>query len=654
MYLASLQGYRTHLAGCCIVKCKPGCANSKVDALSHVAVVGDRTASDTKPGFHTMSSCNFHAKSKIHVEEHEKTVHLKQRFYRCQQCSYVCHEKGRYTRHMRFHSLPKIKCQFCNFQTGYKWNMDRHLKRHTSKGASKGAKFQCVLCSYRCSNAGVLTSHMKLHKADYRSLDLNRMKTHCENLNALPSRPAVAKKRVPESAAVVAQRSEISALKHKLKSPSCKKIFSYLCDKCPAMFKSPYDLDTHKAYHNSAHPYPCHHCDYRARHKGHLRKHLLVHTPEYAERQNGSTLAEIRSQQPESATPPAAPAAADQMLLLEKAETSAFVDAGSRSMGVQLHRCIRCPAAFQKSTTLKYRLSLHGSAGVYACHFCNYAANSAANLSTHMHLHYRGALKQKQLPKMFRCDKCPASFSRYSRFESHLTLHGRNERFRCSHCDYSVKFAVNLTKHRKLHEVLVPESKQPKVEPPAPLTVTSSPQPPENGSEPSTAVPLLDSTPTAATPAVVEEKHVYICSKCPYAFHRRETVVNHVQHHGTSEGLCCTFCDYRSTHMSTIRDHTRCHFQPMHRYKPQAFMKYDSFEIWSTASDGTRTLVFRDLGDEKYFPKLDTSEDDTLLSPASTPASSGSCSASTASSTPQLQLNKDLKPAVLKPVKRET
>ncbi|KAK8788651.1 hypothetical protein V5799_021571 [Amblyomma americanum] len=97
----------------------------------------------------------------------------------------------------------------------------------------------------------------------------------------------------------------------------------------------------------------------------------------------------------------------------------------------------------------------------------------------------------------------------------------------------------------------------------------------------------------------------------------------------------------------------------MHHYKPQAYMKCDSLEIWSTASDGTRTLVLRDDGDEKYFPELDdcddAGEDDTLSSPASTPASSGSCSASTASSSPQLQLNnKDLEPAVLKPVKHET
>lgn len=555
-----------------------------------------------------------------------------------------------------------FKCRFCPLTNKRRANVKIHERMHT---ASKGAKFQCVLCSYRCNNTGVLASHMKLHKADNPSLDLNRMKTFCENLNALPPRPAVAKKSAPEAAATAVQRSEFIALKDRLKVPPRKKIFSYFCDKCPAMFKSHTDLDTHRTYHNSAHLYPCHLCDYRARHKPHLHKHLLVHTPEYAERQNGFTLAEIRNQdrsqhiQPEAPAAPAA-VAADQMLLLEKAETRAFVDAGSQGLGVQLHRCTRCPAAFQKATTLEYHISLHGSPGVYACHFCNYAANSAANVSAHTHLHYRGALKQKQPPKMFRCDKCPASFSKYNRFESHLTLHGRNERFRCSHCDYSVKFAANLVKHRKLHEVLVPESENTRAKSPTPPVVTSTPQPSEKGAEPSPAASPSDSAAAAPASAAVEEKRVYICSRCPYAFHRHETVVNHLQRHSTSEGLCCTFCDYRSVHMSTLRDHARCHFQPMRHYKPQAYMKCDSLEIWSTASDGTRTLLFRDDGDDNYCPKLDecddAGEDDaTPSSPtSSTPTSSTSSSSSTVSSSPELRLNnKDLEPPLMVPVKQE-
>lgn len=685
-----------------VFKCKhcPYYANVKKTLSRHMKLHN----AEQKPAMETVARTPVKADGKKHSCEHcpytsdNKTQYLyhkqfhrpnKNAPHKCTHCNYWSTHSHLMAQHQKIHKSADgtlldgvsysggiqatttivngtahrmFKCRFCPLTNKRRANVKIHERMHT---ASKGAKFQCVLCSYRCNNTGVLASHMKLHKADNPSLDLNRMKTFCENLNSLPPRPAVAKKSAPESTAAAAQRSELTALKDKLKVAPRKKIFSYFCEKCPAMFKSHTDLDTHKTYHNSAHLYPCHLCDYRARHKPHLHKHLLVHTPEYAERQNGFTLAEIRNQdrsqhvEPEvPATPP--PAAADQMLLLEKAETRAFVDAGSQGLGVQLHRCTRCPAAFQKATTLEYHISLHGSPGVYACHFCNYAANSAANVNAHTHLHYRGALKQKQPPKMFRCDKCPASFSKYNRFQSHLTLHGRNERFRCSHCDYSVKFAANLVKHRKLHEVLVPESENTRTKSPTPPAVTSTPQPSEKGAEPSPAASPSDSATVAPAPAAVEEKRIYICSRCPYAFHRRETVVNHLQRHGTSEGMCCTFCDYHSVHMSTLRDHARCHFQPMRHYKPQAYMKCDSLEIWSTASDGTRTLLFRDDGDDNYCPKLDdcddAGEDDTTPSSptSSTATPSSSSSSSTVSSSPELHLNnKDLSPSVMAPVKQE-
>lgn len=538
-----------------------------------------------------------------------------------------------------------FKCRFCPLTNKRRANVKVHERMHLS---SKGAKFQCVLCSYRCNNTGVLASHMKLHKAENPSLDLNRMKTFCENLNSFAAGPVIMKPGTSEPLAT-AQKPEFGSPKTKLKQPVLrKKIFSYFCDKCPAMFKSHTDLDTHRTYHSSSHLYPCHLCDYRARHKPHLHKHLLVHTPEYAERQNGFTLAEIRNQdrsrQAGGASPAATPTpvAADQMLLLEEAETRAFVDAGPQGAALKLYRCGRCPAAFQKATTLDYHAGLHGSTGVYACHFCNYAANSAANVNAHTQLHYRGALKQKQPPKMFRCDKCPASFSKYNRFESHLTLHGRNERFRCLHCDYSVKFAANLVKHRRLHEMQqpLPEPEDTPVKLPATPVIPPTPSTPERPAEKvvqlSTMAPVLDVT-AASTPTSVEEKRVYVCSRCPYSYHRRDTVVNHLRRHGDGEGSSCAYCDYRSAHMSTMRDHVKCHFQPARHNKPQAFMKCDSFDIWCTDSNGTRTLLFRDEGDGRYFPEqaeageLNDEEASVPSTTAASPASPRSASGSSLS-----------------------
>ncbi|CAN8001956.1 unnamed protein product, partial [Ixodes pacificus] len=548
-----------------------------------------------------------------------------------------------------------FKCRFCPLTNKRRANVKVHERMHMG---SKGAKFQCVLCSYRCNNTGVLASHMKLHKAENPSLDLNRMKTFCENLNSLTERPVVVKQGVCD---VTQSLSSVSSA-NKMKPSPRKKIFSYFCDKCPAMFKSHTDLDTHRTYHSSSHLYPCHLCDYRARHKPHLHKHLLVHTPEYAERQNGFTLAEIRSQdrsqQQASASTPVTLtlATADQMLLLEEAETRAFVDSGSQAL--KLHRCSRCPATFQKATTLDYHVGLHGSPGVYACHFCNYAANSSANVSAHTHLHYRGALKQKQPPKMFSCDKCPASFSKYNRFESHLTLHGRKERFCCTHCDYSVKFAANLVKHRKLHEKTpAPETGEPTAKPtpamPSLVTAPNIQEPSEKVVQLNTMTPMLDIE-AKVTQAPAEEKRIYVCSRCPYTYHRRDTVANHLRRHGASDGSACSFCDYRAAHVSMLRDHVKCHFQPARHNKPQAFMKCDTFEVWSSDGDGARLLLFRDGGSGSYFPEhVGELDDEEVSSLSPMPSSSTSSSPSTSSSassasahSPGLPLQKEELPEV--------
>ncbi|XP_064466400.1 zinc finger protein 142-like isoform X2 [Ornithodoros turicata] len=584
---------------------------------------------------HICEQCPYTSDNKTqylyHKQFHRPNKHAP---FKCTHCSYWSTHNHLMAQHMKIHkpsdpvkvqpeismtsSIPTtiaivngaprkmFKCRFCPLMNKRRANVKVHERMHIGM---KNARFQCVLCSYKCNNTGVLASHMKLHKAENPDLDVARMRMFCDNLNSLTT-PAT--NRVETSPSPVPQK--IAAVKESAKSPHRKKIFSYFCEKCPAMFKSHTDLDTHKTYHSSPYPYHCHLCDYRARHKPHLHKHLLVHTPEYAERQNGFTLAEIRNQDrqqsPAEPDDPLPSGAADQMLLLEEAETRAFVDASSCSTGppqntpTKVYRCNRCPASFQKATTLEYHVSLHGSAGVYACHFCNYAANSAANVNAHSQLHYRGALKQRQPPKLFRCHKCPASFSKQNRYESHLTLHGRNERFRCSHCDYAVKFAANLVKHRKLHEGMPPEpvalssvASSSAAASPAVITLSSQSSTPDRSEK----APL-----TPVTPAVVEEKVVYGCSRCPYTYHRRETVLNHLKHHGTTDGICCSYCDFYAASVSVMRDHVRIHFQLTRRVKPQAFMASNKVEILYVSASEKNMLLFGDAGEgckgDRFYP----------------------------------------------------
>ena len=102
--------------------------------------------------------CDYTCRSRKHLSKHSRSRHLKQTFYRCSKCNYVTHLKGRYTKHMKYHQLPIIKCEFCDFRTPYRWNLDRHAKNHIEEG-----EFKCHLCNFSAQIKQSLTVHVANH-----------------------------------------------------------------------------------------------------------------------------------------------------------------------------------------------------------------------------------------------------------------------------------------------------------------------------------------------------------------------------------------------------------------------------------------------------------------------------------------------------------
>ena len=102
--------------------------------------------------------CEFTCKSRKHMSKHEVSCHLKKTFYRCSKCNYVTHLKGRYAKHVKYHQLPIVKCEYCDFRTPYRWNLDRHLKNHSDDG-----EFKCHLCNFSASIKQSLTVHVANH-----------------------------------------------------------------------------------------------------------------------------------------------------------------------------------------------------------------------------------------------------------------------------------------------------------------------------------------------------------------------------------------------------------------------------------------------------------------------------------------------------------
>ncbi|KAH8413090.1 hypothetical protein KR009_007870, partial [Drosophila setifemur] len=78
--------------------------------------------------------------------------------FQCHKCSYSTPVRARFTKHVKYHTMPLIKCSWCDFHTPYKWNLDRHTKNHGAHG-----HFRCSVCDFSTDIKQSLTIHELNH-----------------------------------------------------------------------------------------------------------------------------------------------------------------------------------------------------------------------------------------------------------------------------------------------------------------------------------------------------------------------------------------------------------------------------------------------------------------------------------------------------------
>ncbi|XP_050451887.1 uncharacterized protein LOC126851701 isoform X3 [Cataglyphis hispanica] len=100
-------------------------------------------------------TCSLNVKD---LETHQRLHHLKRKFFRCAKCDYMTHIRARYTKHVKYHSMPMIKCDACDFSSAYKWNLERHMRNHGGGGA-----FKCRACNFTADIRQSLTVHESYH-----------------------------------------------------------------------------------------------------------------------------------------------------------------------------------------------------------------------------------------------------------------------------------------------------------------------------------------------------------------------------------------------------------------------------------------------------------------------------------------------------------
>lgn len=477
------------------------------------------------------------------------------------------------------------KCNYCPMMNKRRANVRIHQKMHLK---SKVTKYSCPLCNYKCNNQGIISAHMKIHGKDINDAVIYDP-NNCSDIEYAGNEDEIIK----------------------------RKVFNYFCMKCPAVFKSNTDMQIHKTFHGALYPYLCPHCDYRAKHKPHLHKHLLVHTPDYIAKREisqGPPVATITENGTSTRT-----SEANQMLLLEEAEIKAVMTGDVTKRPYKLLRCTLCPAMFFKSTTLQYHLSLHKSNGLFHCSHCDYAADSKINITTHDKLHSVQSRKpkSKHIPGFMCCPKCPAMFNKIDRFHRHVRLHGQNNKYTCEHCDYSVQLQANLFNHKVVHTKSYADRKRD-------VNIVSS-----------ELAFSSDTTSLFHNVRVLEKNYdrSFMCDRCPYLHPRKETVQNHQKYHNSNEGIKCPYCDYFSSQPLFMRDHIKVHFQSESSIQPQGFTKNENIEIWCIV-DGKREMLFKDRG-------ADVFADDRFFSPAKAEShyANGECTSSSYSPENNLMIN---------------
>ncbi|XP_037077815.1 uncharacterized protein LOC119098876 [Pollicipes pollicipes] len=460
-----------------------------------------------------------------------------------------------------------FKCRQCPHVNLRKSNIQDHERMHTDRDLA-GYAHRCTKCNYVCINAGVLSGHLKVHTYWLGKIHavVDMKKTDEEQLREILGEDSVSDVEV-----LVDKTLALPAPSPAAPAPAAAvtegggdpERILYFCQHCPARFFHDNEIKIHSRFHGMNLPFTCQKCSYTARQHPHLLAHLKVHSDEYRERTRSLLVIYTSSpDHPPRGTAPAAPGTAaapavpapvpsppDKRPTPSPSPSPAArpvpsvppAPTSKPAWKVKRFACSKCPARFVKDATLKYHLSLHGSAGPFRCDKCNYAVKTYGNLVQHLNLHSES-------------DVAGNGSSHRSSPEADLA------RLRAPAADDFPMSGVDLLKRKldfekehmgALNESNMPSRKVMRFAPPS--MDPSSPYYAERAGNPDFAYP------TVLDRYGREREKRYKCRRCPSAFEKREQYVKHTSLHSVQNKYTCTICDYSVKYYPNFCNHMKRH-----------------------------------------------------------------------------------------------
>ncbi|KAL0273642.1 UNVERIFIED_CONTAM: hypothetical protein PYX00_006270 [Menopon gallinae] len=439
-----------------------------------------------------------------------------------------------------------FKCRWCPHVNVRKINIQEHEKMHRPEGKNSSNsqqqpsfKLQCPDCNYMCKNAGVLSSHLKVHQGFYgeiRSL-VDPTKTDAEQVQALQKAIRIVEPEVvisvdgdtkeeckesnekdqsPQPESVYNQSS--SHDQNRDHNDDTRKIISF-CSKCPARFFLKRELRIHSKFHLIRSPFGCPYCSYAARQRPHLLSHYKVHSQEYQQRTaelvNSYAVSTENPRQKTVIITKTSDVIDGPVWMLENCNSEKKRDENKLESKKKYsdrtkYSCSRCPAKFIKFVALQYHRTLHGGSHQHKCKYCDYAVKTYGNLVRHQLVHEEGE-KRKALK---------ASLSESPRIKSESGSESP-----------PMKFKPKLELNKK------------KTDPQFGTLMHGSPE---------------FIYPTYLKNGKIKEKR-YKCHKCPSAFEKRDQYRIHLSLHGSKQKYRCEKCDYSVKYYANYVQHMRKH-----------------------------------------------------------------------------------------------
>lgn len=510
-----------------------------------------------------------------------------------------------------------FKCRFCPHVNLRKVNIQEHEKMHSVREKNPNSsrlndvEHRCTECNYVCNNAGVLSSHSKVHQGLYGTVhclvdqvksDEEQIRELSKFLNPSPIETINLDDENPETGfGETEDQEDISTL--------------YFCGECPARFLKENEFRIHARLHGLRSYYKCDHCSYSARQKPHLLAHKNVHSQQYQERtQVLQSMYKSSNQPPELYS--TVNSEGDTIWLvsgsndksdyeLEVESLSAILNKPSKSTinvplsGTELFQqkseaeqkaqLLKEPPSPPKPSDPQFGNLMHGNPNfVYPTYLKN------------------GKMKEKR----YKCHKCPSAFEKREQYKVHLNLHGSKQRYNCEFCDYSVKYYANYVQHLKKHKMnseALAARDDVEMEVEDEEVTESSDKKLSLGDQQTLNILQQRLLVNSASPKEEEKKVIFTCPNCPYVNHRKDAVDNHQKRHVSVSGMknnhTCEHCDYSVPQAHYLRDHTKLHFMA-NKGQVDGYMYCDSLKLVARkVDDENEDVIFEEEAD-KFLPPL--------------------------------------------------